>query len=197
MGHKTTSDGRAQRWPEHAPSNPSFLGQGHKLMLCLGELRHAFQDGPWCDSGRPAYGNIIMDTVVREWSDLEGEELDKMMDALFAIFYVDEVNLAAQDPNLLQRAIDGLVGTLEHVGLKTNTLKTKAMTCTPGKIWLQLPADSYRWMRTGCTLAIDWDAHTVTCRECGKDMRVGSLGRHLADIHEIYQGWVVAKELLN
>jgi hypothetical protein len=39
--------------------------------------------------------NIMMDAVVREWfqilreeSDIEGEELDKMMDTLFAIFYV-------------------------------------------------------------------------------------------------------------
>jgi hypothetical protein len=28
-------------------------------------------------------------------------------------------------------------------------------------------------------------------------MRVGSLGCHLADLHEIYQGQVVPKELLN
>ncbi len=76
--------------------------------------------------------NRMVDAVVREWhqilreeSDLEGEELVEMMDALFAIFYVDNVYLAARDPNLLQQAIDGLVDTFEHVGLETNTLKTK------------------------------------------------------------------------
>jgi hypothetical protein len=43
--------------------------------------------------------------VVREWywilreeSDLEGEELDEMMDTLFAIFYVDDAYLAAWNP---------------------------------------------------------------------------------------------------
>jgi hypothetical protein len=71
------------------------------------------------------------------------------------------------------------------------------MTCTPGKIWLQLPADSYQLMRAGRTSTVDWDARTVTCRECRKDMRAGSLSRHLVDLHEIYQGQVVAKELLN
>jgi hypothetical protein len=46
-------------------------------------------------------------------------------------------------------------------------------------------------------LAAEWDACTVICRECRKDMRAGSLSRHLADLHEIYQGRVVAEELLD
>jgi hypothetical protein len=59
------------------------------------------------------------------------------------------------------------------------------MTCTPGTICLQLPTESYQRMRTGHTPAAVWDARTVTCRECGKDMRTSSLRRHLADQHEI------------
>ncbi len=96
--------------------------------------------------------NVMVDAVVREWlqilreeSKLEGEKLDKMMDALFAICYVDDAYIAARDPTFLQQAIDGLV--------RTNTTKTKAMICTPGKIRLQLPADSYRRMRAGHTLS--------------------------------------------
>jgi hypothetical protein len=73
----------------------------------------------------------------------------------------------------------------------------QAMTCTPGTIRLQLPTESYQRMRIGRTPAANWDARTVTCRECGKDMRASSLGRHLADQHEIYQQQVVAKELLD
>ncbi len=46
-------------------------------------------------------------------------------------------------------------------------------------------------------MAAKWDARIITCRECGKDMRAGSLSRHLADLHEIYQGQVVAEELLD
>ncbi len=148
--------------------------------------------------------NVMVDTVVREWfqilreeSELEGGGLDNMMDALFAIFYVDDAYIAARDPVFLQWAIDGLASTFERVGLETNITKTKAMICSPGKIWLQLPANLYQRMHAGRTSAAEWDAHTVNCRECGKDMRAGSLGHHLADLHEIYQGQVVAKELLD
>ncbi len=82
----------------------------------------------------------MVDTVVREWqqilkqeSGLEGEELDKMMDALIAFFYVDDAYIVARDPNLLQWAIDSLVNTFECMDIETNTLKTKTMICTPGQ----------------------------------------------------------------
>jgi hypothetical protein len=129
--------------------------------------------------------------------EMEGEELDEMMETLFMIFYVNDAYIASRDPIFLQRAIDGLVGAFERVGLKTNTKKTQAMTCTPGNIRLQLPTKSYLRMRTGRTSAAGWDARKVTCRECGKDMQVSSLGGHYADQHEIYQQQVVADELLD
>jgi RNase P subunit RPR2 len=128
---------------------------------------------------------------------MEEEELDEMMVTLFAVFYVDDACIASRDPVLLQRAIDGLVCAFERVGLETNIKKTQAMTCMPSTICLQLPTESYLRMRTGRTPAAAWDARTVTCRECGKDMRASSLGRHLADQHEIYQMQLVAEELLS
>jgi hypothetical protein len=138
--------------------------------------------------------NIMVDAVVREWLRLlrdgmvvmEEEEMDEMMETLFAIFYVDDAYLALRDPIFLQRAINGLVSAFERVGLGTNTKKTQAMTCTPGTIRLQLPTESYLRMRAGRTPAAKWNACTVSCRECGKDMRAGSLGCHLADQHQIY-----------
>jgi hypothetical protein len=148
--------------------------------------------------------NVLVDAVVREWlrllreeMEMEEEEMEGMMETLFAIFYVDDAYIASRDPVFLQQAIDGLVSTFKRVGLKTNIKKTQAMTCTPGTFRLQLPTESYLRMRTGWTPAADWDARTVTCRECRKDMRVSSLGRHLADQHQIYQQQVVAEELLN
>ncbi len=65
------------------------------------------------------------------------------MNTLFAIFYVDNAFIVARDAVFLQRAIDHLVSTFERVSLETNTTKTKALTCTPGKFRLQLLADSY------------------------------------------------------
>ena len=147
--------------------------------------------------------NIMVDALVREWFcvlreelGMEGGELDLTMEALFAIFYVDDTYIAAQDPIFLQQAIYILVTSFEQVGLETNTKKTQAMTCTPCKIRRQLLSNFYQQMRLGRTPAVDWDAHTVTCGECGKGMRASSLGRHLADLHEIYQQLVVAEELL-
>ena len=48
----------------------------------------------------------------------------------------------------------------------------------------------------GHVTALEWEARVMTCRECGKQMRHSSLGRHLADVHDIYQQAVVAEELL-
>ena len=84
--------------------------------------------------------NILVDAVVREWLrllreelDMEEEEMDGMMETLFAIFYVDDAYIASRDPVFLQQAIDGLVSAFERVGLETNIKKTQAMTCTLDK----------------------------------------------------------------
>jgi hypothetical protein len=184
-----------------------FWDEATNICRASGNYSTPFKTGCGVTQGSPLSAklfNVMVDALVREWlkilkdeSGLEGEELDKMMDDLSAIFYVDYAYIAARDPVFLQRVIDGLVSFFECVGLKTNISKTKAMICTPGKIWLQLPADSYRRMRAGRTSAAKWDACIITCRECKKDMRAGSLSCHLADLHEIYQGQVVAEELLD
>jgi hypothetical protein len=71
----------------------------------------------------------MVDAVVRrEEMDLDGEELNEIMETLFAIFYVDDAYMAARDPAFLQRVIDGLVTTFQRVGLETNTKKMQAMT---------------------------------------------------------------------
>ncbi len=55
--------------------------------------------------------NILVDAVVREWLHqlrdggiVDPEELDLLMAAFFAIFYVDDTYLAARDPDFLQVA---------------------------------------------------------------------------------------------
>jgi hypothetical protein len=172
----------------------------------LGNYGSPFKAGCGVTQGGPLSAklfNIMVDAVVWEWHRIlraeiyaEEAELDGMMEALFAIFYVDNAYLASRDPVFLHQALDVLVDAFERVGLETNTKKTQAMTCTPGKIRLQLPADSYRRMWSGYTLASEWEARTVTCRECRKSMRASSLGRHLIDVHKIYQHAVVSEELL-
>jgi hypothetical protein len=51
-------------------------------------------------------------------------------------------------------------------------------------------------MRQGQVTALEWYSRDVTCRQCGKELQASSLGRHLADVHDIYQQAVVAEELL-
>jgi hypothetical protein len=74
--------------------------------------------------------------------------------------------------------------------------KTQTMICTPSRIRTQLPTESYRRMRQGQVSASNWNSHDVECWQCGKVLKASSLGRHLADVHDIYQQAVVAEELL-
>jgi hypothetical protein len=115
--------------------------------------------GPFCASQGVTQGgplsakllNILVDAVVREWLHqlrdsgiVDPEELDLLMVAFFAIFYVDDAYLATRDPNFLQVALNSLVSLFKHVGLETNVKKTQTMICTPGRITTQLSTNSYR-----------------------------------------------------
>jgi hypothetical protein len=70
------------------------------------------------------------------------------------------------------------------------------MICTPGRIWMQLPTESYWRIQQGWVTAGKWNAHNMECQQCGKELKASSLGRHLADVHDIYQQAVLAKALL-
>jgi hypothetical protein len=83
--------------------------------------------------------NILIDTVVREWlcqlhdsGIVDPEELDLLMAAFFAIFYVDDAYLATRDTDFLQVALNSLASLFECVGLETNIKNMQAMICTPG-----------------------------------------------------------------
>ena len=64
--------------------------------------------------------NILINTKVWEWHRIlqmgmgaeDEEELDRMMEALFAIFYMGNAYVVARDPVFLQCALDVLVNTL-------------------------------------------------------------------------------------
>ncbi len=80
--------------------------------------------GPFCAGRGVTQGgplsaklfNILVDAVVREWlcqlrdgGIVDPEEVDLLMVAFFAIFYVDDAYLAARDPAFLQAALNSLV----------------------------------------------------------------------------------------
>ncbi len=146
--------------------------------------------------------NILVDTVVREWMWLMRAMIDnadgnlaKCIAGLFLVFYVDDGYIASRDAEFLQDALNILVKTFKRVGLATNTKKTQAIVCTPGKIWVQLPTDSYRCMREGVAIGEE-SQRAVVCHVCNKALQARSLCPHLLSAHDIHQQVVVADALL-
>jgi hypothetical protein len=114
----------------------------------------------------------------------------------FAIFYVDDAYLVSHDPYFLQRVLDVIVGLFDCIGLETNVQKMQAMVCTPGRICIQLPEDSYARMRGGMTPAGEWESWMVVCCQCNAAVQASSLHRHLAEQHNTYQAVVVPEDYL-
>jgi hypothetical protein len=136
--------------------------------------------------------NILVEAIVREWiwqlwadGEYKEHELLEFMVAFFAIFYLGNEYLTSRDARFLQQALEILVDLFERVGLQTNTSKTQIKICTPGHIWTQLSMKLYRRMQHGQVTAGEWNSHDVECRQCGKVLKASSLGRHLADVHNI------------
>ncbi len=122
--------------------------------------------------------------------------LAKCISGLFALFYVNHGYIASHNAEFLQEAMDILVKTFKCIGLATNTKKTQTMICTPGKIQVQLPKNSYKRMREGVA-AGEESQRAVVCHVCNKALQARSLlCLHLLSTHDIHQQVVVADVLL-
>ena len=141
-----------------APTDPQLQGYSKKCLPCEGELRPSFQGRSWSDPGGALVGKTIQYYCrrsgprvddMRETLDDSDSKLAARIEALFAIFYFDDGYITSKDAEFLQEALDILVETFKHVGLATNTKKMQAMVCTPGRIRVQLPMDSYQCLREG------------------------------------------------
>ena len=108
-------------------------------------LRQAFQSLPGSNVRRTlltSFFYVMVDAIIREWihqvggNDAArsgmGEELQ--LQNFLSIFYADNGLIQARCPERLQSSFTILVKLFEHVGLRTNTSKTKAMVCVPGRI---------------------------------------------------------------
>jgi hypothetical protein len=177
-------------------------------MVCQASVNYGtpFKAGRGVTQGGPLSAklfNTLVDTIAREWlqklregSTLEPYKIDRLMATFFAIFYVDDAYLASRDPDFLQRALNVIVGLFARVGLETNAQKTQAMICTPRRIRIQLPEDSYAWMRGGMTSAGEWESWMVVCPQCNALVKASSLRRHVAEQHDTYQAVVVPEDYL-
>jgi hypothetical protein len=143
----------------------------------------------------PTIFNLMVDAVIREWERLlllKGIPLGKIRE-LVAVFYTDDGLIAARSPKKLQTAIDLLTGLFGRVGLQTNTKKTEVMTFLPGKIRTSLSDTAYR-ARMDDIFRGEHKGRKVECSECGKLLAVGSLAKHQADQHDIFQSFVLEGE---
>ena len=150
------------------------------IMLChaSGFYGSSFKAGRGVTQGRPLFVklfNILVDAVahelfrqLRDDGDYEDDEIEELSTTFFTIFYVNDVYFALRDAAFLQLSLDILGGLFKRVGLQTNTKKTQAMICTPGKIQVQLPVESYRRMQCERVLAAEWNSHSVECGTCGR-----------------------------
>jgi len=137
----------------------------------------------------------MVDAVVRQWlKQMIGEEAargEKAVDIriLLVCFYIDDGVLATADPAFLQRAFDALVELFDIVGLRTNTVKTEAMTFIPGRIRTCLSERAYVARMEGLTERRASTAR-VSCRKCGADLAEGSLQRHMLTQHGIHHSYI-------
>jgi hypothetical protein len=139
-------------------------------MVCkaAGNYGMAFKAGRGVTQGGPLSAKLIdimVDAVVREWfhqlwlgREYDETEFAEYITTFFTIFFVDDAYLASWDPEFLQYALTHLVHLFECIGLQTNTTKTQTMICTPGRIRMQLPTESYRRMQQGQASASDWNS---------------------------------------
>jgi len=90
---------------------------------------------------------------------------------LMAIFYADDTLIASRDPELLQEAVDVIVGLFKYVGLRTNTKKTKVMTCLPGKIRTRHSDEVHNNIIKGLLSAAERQVRVVQCDIYNKEMQ--------------------------
>ena len=160
--------------------------------------RGVTQSGPLS----PKIFNIMVDAIVREWfrimmgDDAAMEGYGEEFRCMLAIFYADDAFVASRDADFLQEALNTLVELFEHIGLRTNTKKTKTMVCVPGKVRTRWRESAYRRHHEGLGSRREWESRKVECDRCGRMMSAARLRRHLESQHDVYQASVVQEEFV-
>ena len=150
--------------------------------------RGVTQGGPFS----PRIFNVMVDAVVREWlrqvlgEDAARSGVGEEIRNFLVAFYADDGLIQARCPERLQAAFDILIGLFERVGLVTNTRKTKAMVCIPGRIRTRLTDDVYNNSRVGLMSREDWNRRRVECDICQQEVSAESLTSHLETQHGVY-----------
>jgi exonuclease III len=160
--------------------------------------RGVTQGGPFS----PRIFNVMVDAVVREWlrqvlgEDVARSGVGEEIRHFLVAFYADDGLIQARCPERLQSAFDILIELFERVGLVTNTRKTKAMVCIPGRIRTRLTDDVYNNSRVGLMSREEWNRRRVECDICQQEVSAESLTSHLETQHDIFRSFVLNRDLV-
>jgi hypothetical protein len=121
----------------------NFWEMATNVCHAKGNCGRLFKAGRGVTQGGPLLAKlfyIIVNAVVREWIRIMCEMLDDsdgklatQVEALFAIFYVDDGYIASKDAEFPQEALDILVETFKRVGLATNTRRRRQWCARQGR----------------------------------------------------------------
>ncbi len=143
--------------------------------------------------------NMCVDAVVREWlhqvlGDNTAHEgiWDDIAEWLVA-FYIDNGLVASRDLVWLQLSFDILVSLYECIRLFTNALRTKVMTCIPGRIREGFMEEEYTLHRTGVETATNRKRRGMVCQICSASLQAGSLTSHLETQHGVYCSFLLSR----
>ena len=118
---------------------------------------------------------------MREWFfKMEATGFDTAdIRVITAVFCADDGLIAACDPTFLQDAFNLLIDFFDHVGLETNSAKTKVIVFLPGRIRTCLSEDVHL-SRLDALHQADRKGDKVECHMCRRKFWKRSLAFYLA-----------------
>jgi hypothetical protein len=146
--------------------------------------------------------NVCVNAVVREWlqqvldDDAACGRIEDDVAKWLVVFYIDNGLVASRDPVWLQSSFNVLVSLFECIGLFTNALETKVMTCILGRIREGYTEEEYTNIRSGAETAADRKRRRVDCQICGDSLQAGFLKSHLETQHDIYCLFVLSQDII-
>jgi hypothetical protein len=151
-----------------------FWGNAKLVCRAGGNFGEPFNAGWGVMQGGPLSGlmfNVCVNGVVREWlrqvlgEDAAQKGLGEAARNHVVAFFVNDGLVAARCPEWLQSSFTSLINLFECIGLRTNTAKTKVMTCLPGKIRVARTEEEYAAQQTrNAAMTKRWH---VDCKVCG------------------------------
>ena len=131
--------------------------------------------------------NIVMDASLREWlatviddnGNVATDGFGMTVEEKLALFYADDGYIGSRDDGWLNNALQVLADILRRVGLESNPIKTKTMTCLPVGTTTSLSNAAYTRRTTGEGPTYrERLSDEVQCPECGKSLARSSLPLH-------------------